>query len=331
MQINEWLTAKNRQRRVVPIMTHPGIELLGYTVKQAVTNGDIHAQAIIALNDKYPADASTVIMDLTVEAEAFGAKVIFPDHEVPSISEPLLKDAQSVVQLEVPTLNKGRIQEYLKANKKAAESIIDKPVLGGCIGPFSLAGRLYGMSEIMMALYIEPDVVMQLLEKCTTFLQNYCEAIKKTGVDGVIIAEPAAGLISAADCIQYSSNYIKRIVDSVQDDNFAIILHNCGNTGHCTQAMIASNAIGLHFGNKVDMIETLSQCPNDRLVMGNLDPVGLFKQSTPLEVYQVTKDLLHKTIDFKNFVISSGCDIPPETPVENIEAFYKAVYDTETI
>lgn len=28
---------------------------------------------------------------------------------------------------------------------------------------------------------------------------------------------------------------------------------------------------------------------------------------------------------YKNFVISSGCDIPPATPWENIDAFFEAV------
>ena len=96
----------------------------------------------------------------------------------------------------MPSLEAGRVPQYLLAERLVAESIQDKPIFGGCIGPFSLAGRLFDLSEMMMAIYTEPDTITLLLEKCTAFLKSYCQAIKETGVQGVIIAEPAAGLIS---------------------------------------------------------------------------------------------------------------------------------------
>ena len=56
----------------VPIMTHPGIEIIGKRVVDAVTDGLVHADAVCAVAERYPTAAATVIMDLTVEAEAFG-------------------------------------------------------------------------------------------------------------------------------------------------------------------------------------------------------------------------------------------------------------------
>ena len=100
---------------------------------------------------------------------------------------------------------------------------------------------------------MEPDSIRLLLEKCTEFITNYLRAMKETGVNGVIIAEPAAGLVSNEDCSSFSSTYISRIVEELQDDNFMIVLHNCGNTGHCTAAMVETKAAGLHFGNKIDI------------------------------------------------------------------------------
>eukprot|EP00975_Prorocentrum_lima_P059993 12579262-Prorocentrum_lima.AAC.1 len=84
-------------------------------------------------------------------------------------------------------------------------------------------------------------------------------ALKATGVNGVVMAEPAAGLLSDEDCTQYSSVFIKEIVEKVQDDHFTVILHNCGNTGHCTKAMVATGAAAYHFGNKIDMVEALKE------------------------------------------------------------------------
>ena len=313
------------KRVAVPIMTHPGIEYIGRTVREAVTDGEVHFEAIRALAERYPSAASTVIMDLTVEAEAFGAKILIPEHEIPTVTERLVSDAASVEALEVPSLDRGRVPEFLKANRLSAEHITDRPVLAGCIGPFSLAGRLYDMSEIMVAIYIEPEVIMALLDKCTAFLIDYCKALKATGVAGVVMAEPAAGLLSDEDHMMYATPYVKQIVDAVQDDDFTVILHNCGNMGQCTHAMVECGARALHFGNLVDIPQALQEVPEEMLVMGNLDPVNVMQQATPEAVAAATTDLLEKTAGAKNFVLSTGCDLPPEVPEANIQAFFEAL------
>lgn len=315
-----------RERTAIPIMTHPGIELIGKRIVDAVTDGETHFRAVEALARRFPqAAASTTIMDLTVEAEAFGASLHMSPDDIPSVEGRLVSDYAGIEALRVPSLDEKRIPQYLKADRLAVKQL-GIPVFAGCIGPFSLAGRLYDMTEIMMAIYIEPDVVQLLLEKCTEFLLRYCQAIKQTGVAGVIMAEPAAGLLSDDDCQTFSSVHIRRIVEAVQDESFAVILHNCGNTGHCTRAMLAVGAHGYHFGNKADMVEVLQSCPADVLVMGNIDPVGVFKQETPEQVYAETSSLLERTAAFPNFILSTGCDVPPRIPIENIEAFYQALF-----
>lgn len=327
--MTQWICdlMRKQERVAIPIMTHPGIELGNFRVVDAVTDGRIHFQAVKKLYDMYPSAATTVIMDLTVEAEAFGAEVTFPENEVPSVIGNLVTDIEDVRRLNIPVMSQARLPEYLLVNHLAAESIQDKPVLAGCIGPYSLAGRLMGMTEIMTAIYTDPDMVMLLLEKCNAFLLNYCKEIKKTGVGGVVVAEPAAGLMSAEDCSAYSSAYIKKIVEEVQDETFTVVLHNCGNTGHCTSAMIETGAAALHFGNQINMQAALEECPENILVMGNIDPVGCIKMGSPEEVYLVTTELLNRTAGYQNFVLSTGCDVPPHVSLENINAFYKALQD----
>lgn len=322
--INEIL--EKREVAALPIMTHPGIELIGETVKQAVTDGNVHYKAIQAVSKYYHTSSCTVIMDLTVEAEAFGAEIRFPEDEVPTIIGRLVTDMESIDRLQVPNLNVGRIPEYLKANELAVRHIEDKPVFSGCIGPYSLAGRLYDMSEIMVAIYIEPDMIFKLLSKCTEFLINYCNALKNLGTAGIVIAEPAAGLLSNEDCLIYSTNFVKRIVDVVQDDDFTVILHNCGNTGQCTQAMIKSGARALHFGNKIDMANVIKECPPNVLVMGNIDPVSVLKQGDRQLVMRETTRLLESMYMYPNFVISTGCDVPPLVPEDNIRAFFETIH-----
>ena len=326
MNSTEWIRSVIESPRfaALPIMTHPGIELTGRRMIDAVTDGQTHFEAIAALAERFPGSAAcTVIMDLTVEAEAFGAQMHMTEDEVPSVTGCLVSNYDDVSRLAVPGMDAARVPQYLKANRLSAQNI-GKPVLAGCIGPYSLAGRLFGMTEIMIAMFTEPDTVKLLLDKCTEFIGSYCRALKDTGVAGVIMAEPAAGLLSGEDCMEYSSVYVRRIVDDVQNDDFAIILHNCGNTGHCTGAMVATGAKGYHFGNKIDMVAAIEECPKDALVMGNLDPVGLFKMETAENMAEATRELLARMAGYANFVISSGCDTPPGVPFANIEAFYAA-------
>lgn len=309
---------------VLPIMTHPGIEMIGKNVIDAVTDGQVHYEAIMALRRQFPASvASTTIMDLSVEAEAFGAEVVFTENEVPTVTGRLLSSAADVQALSVPSTDAARVPQYLKANRLAAAEL-DRPLFGGCIGPFSLAGRLYDMTELMMAMYIEPETANSLLDKCTEFLIEYVRAIKACGSAGVIMAEPASGLLSNDDCMSFSSIYVRRIVEEIQDDDFAVVLHNCGNAGQCTDAMIATGAAALHFGNSIDMAEVLSKVPADLAVMGNVDPVGLMKMGTQEQVRAKVGELLKLSSAHPNFVLSTGCDVPPAAPEANIRMFFSA-------
>jgi len=327
INIKNWVSQQisNKNRIAIPIMTHPGIEMIGKNVKDAVQDGEVHAMAIKKINEIYPTAATTVIMDLTLEAEAFGSQIEFQQDEMPHILGRLVSTAEEIEKLKVPDLSAGRIAQYLKANRLTVERTNDKPVFAGVIGPFSLSGRLYDMSEIMVACYIDPEAIKNLLNKCTEFILNYCLELKRIGCSGVVIAEPAAGLLANDECMTFSSGYIKRIVDTVQDDSFMVILHNCGNRGHCTEAMLYTGANAYHFGNAIDMVEALNSCPKDKLIMGNVDPVGVMKMLSAKDVKAYTSDLLNRTSIFDNFVLSTGCDLPPHVPAENISAFFEAL------
>ena len=120
---------------------------------------------------------------------------------------------------------------------------------------------------------------------------EYARAIKATGANGLIIAEPAAGIVSPAQCDEFSSRYVKRIVDAVQDSTFMVILHNCGNTVNLVKSMLSTGAAGLHFGNAVSMQDIMPQIPPDRIAFGNIDPVGLFKFGTTEQVREGVDEL----------------------------------------
>jgi uroporphyrinogen decarboxylase len=313
------------QRFAFPIMTYVGLSLIGMNVLDVVKDGKKQSHCMQALAARYPSAGFVTIMDLSVEAEAFGAQVKYADNETPTVIGQLVPDQSAALALTIPEIGTGRTAVYLDAAKRAAVAIPDRPVFGCHIGPFSLAGRLCDMTRIFMNLISDPAMVHIVLEKCTQFLIGYAKAYKAAGTQGIFIAEPAAGLISPAQCEEFSSRYVSRIVAAVQDENFMVVLHNCGNTKKLVPTMLSTGAQGFHFGNAVNMMDILPQIPEHILAFGNIDPATVFKQGTPEEVKAKTKALLECMSDYRNFVLSSGCDIPPGTPTSSIEAFFDAV------
>ena len=221
----------------------------------------------------------------------------------------------------------GRTGECVEGIRRACELITDRPVLAGIIGPYSLAGRLLDMTEIMILCYEEPEMVESVLEKATEFLIEYAKAFKEAGANGVCMAEPAAGLLSPNLIDEFSTPYVQKIREAVEDENFVVMYHNCGNITPLMQNISDIDAVAYSVGNAIDIEEALKVIPADKMIIGNIDPAGTIRNGNPETVYKETTDLLERCGKYPNFVIASGCDIPPVSPMENIEAFFDAVRD----
>ena len=326
--MKQWLSDMIAADRKVamPILSFPSASLLGITVRELISDSDLQARGMKLVAERVRSAASVSLMDLSVEAECFGATIRISDHEVPTVVGRLIHDEDEAEALEVPAVGAARSGLYVDSIRKAVGLITDRPVLAGIIGPFSLAARLLDVTEIMMDCYDEPDMVHIVLEKCTAFLVAYAKAYKAAGANGIVMAEPVAGLLSPALEEEFSSPYVKRIVEAVQDEEFAVIYHNCGdNVLRMTESILSTGADAYHFGNSVDMADMMKKMPSDVVVMGNVDPAGVLCRGTSETVRETTLGIMEACCPYPNFVISSGCDIPPATPWENVDAFFGAV------
>lgn len=327
MNMKEWVanTIKADRKKAAPILSFPGIQLIGHTVDELVKDGHLQATCMKAIADKFDTGAAFSLMDLSVEAEAFGSPVTYFEDEVPTVTAALIHDEDEADALVVPKVGAGRTGECVKGIKEAAELITDRPVLAGIIGPFSLAGRLLDMTEIMILCYEEPELVETVLEKATEFLIEYSKTFKEAGANGIVIAEPAAGLLSPNLIAEFSTPYVQKIRDAVEDESFMIMYHNCGSIIPLLSNISEIGVGSYSVGNAVDMEEALKGLPTDAVIIGNLDPAGVLKNGTPEEVHTATIELLEKCGKYPNFVVASGCDMPPQTPMVNIETFFNAV------
>lgn len=326
--MNAWVKGLigTQKKKPLPILSFPCITPLGVTVRELISDSTLQAKGMQAVAEQTDAAAAVSLMDLSVEAECFGAHITVNDDEVPTVQGRTVNDTQEAEALAVPPIGSGRTQLYIDAVKAAAAAITDRPVLAGMIGPFSLAARLLDVSEIMMDCYDDPDMVHLVLQKCTQFLCDYAAAYKAAGANGIVIAEPVAGLLSPTLEAEFSAPYVAQIVKAVQDDCFAVIYHNCGdNVPVMLDSILSTGCAAYHFGNAVDLeAEILAKVPTDTLVMGNIDPAGVLRMGTPDSVRAATLALLERCAKYPNFLLSSGCDIPPMTPWDNIRAFFDA-------
>lgn len=325
--MNEWIREVIAQdkKKGMPILSFPGAKILNVTVDELVKDGHLQALCMESIAKKYDMGMAVSLMDLSVEAEAFGSPVQFETEEVPTVREALIHDEEEAEELKVPAVGAGRTGECVKGIREACERITDRPVFAGIIGPYSLAGRLLDMTEIMILCYEEPEMVETVLEKTTEFLIAYAKAFKDAGANGVVMAEPAAGLLSPSLMEEYSNPYVKKVREAVEDDSFVVMYHNCGNIEPLLGQIQEVDAKAYSFGNAIDMEKALQVIPQDRLVIGNIDPAGVLRNGTPELVREETKKLLERCRKYPNFVIASGCDIPPMTPFENMDAFFETI------
>ena len=327
--MDEWLKQIRikKNKRAMPVLTFPAIQLLNTSVEKLISDSNLQSEALKLINQRCHPLAIMGFMDLSVEAEAFGANIRFSEDEVPTVVGSIVKSEEDAINLKVPKVGAKRTQIYLDAMKKAKQEIKDCPVFAGCIGPFSLAGRLLGVSEAMICCYDEPEMVHLVLKKATEFLINYLQAYKDLGIDGVFMAEPLAGILSPNLCDEFSSHYVKEIVSALDDDSFLVAYHNCGNnTLKMVDTILSTGCRLYHFGNAISIEQMLKLMPKDVMVMGNIDPVSL-KDASKEDVIAATNALLEAVGDVDNFVISSGCDIPPLARWENIDAFMKTAQE----
>lgn len=330
MNMKQWVAdvIAADKKKAMPVLSFPSIQKMGITVAELISDSDRQAEGMKLVADATPSAASVSLMDLSLEAEAFGSAIRVSDDEVPTVVGAIVSDEEEAEALAVPKIGAGRTQIYIDAIEKACRQITDRPVFAGVIGPFSLAGRILDVSEALVYCYDEPDMVHIVLEKATEFLINYCREYKRVGANGIVMAEPLAGLLSPELAEEFSAAYVRKIVEAVQDDEFLVVYHNCGNSALKTiDAIVTNGCLVFHFGNAVNMEEIMEHIPEDKLAMGNVDPAGEFRNGTPESIYAKTKQVMEQCCRYSNFVISSGCDIPPMSSWENIDSFFQAVED----
>jgi len=189
-------------------------------------------------------------------------------------------------------------------------------------GPFTLALNIGG-ADVYVKTIEDPALLTCLLDFCTDVGIQYANALVKEGADMILLAEPAGCQLSPETFELFSLPYVKKMIKAIRSK---CALHICGRAEHLIKHMSRLGASVLSVDD-VDMTTVFREVPAGLVVAGNLSPLKLWRGS-PMEIRRDTAALLKIAEERSTFIVAPGCDLSPETPLENILSFVEAVKST---
>lgn len=316
-----WIVREQEHPPVVPLMGFPGVQINHTTLKQNIFNWGVQFWTIFELLRRFQPDGMFTFMDLSVEANALGLPVRYPLHESPSIEYALVRTAEDVKSFyHLDPLMDGRVRVFVETMRLMSQYL--NVLRGGyVIGPFTLAGLMIGASGAALATVDDPEMLHTTLEFSTHVISRYAATLASAGADMIAILEPTAVMLSPRQFREFSGQYVRKVIGAIEA---MPILHICGNTTHLLDEMVATGAQGLSLDALVDFPTAARRLPSEVVLIGNVSPTEVMVSRSPQEVYAETRVLVEAMKPYRNFVLSTGCDLPPETPLANIQAFMDA-------
>ena len=315
-------------------------QFTGTTVRANMLNPQLQTRSLIAADrfftDKgHPLQLITPMMDLASATKDFGGEVNYPENAAPEVSKFVIDIVGGIDNIASGVLDLRKDPGIQVSGMLREHYGSQGPIIANCIlGPFSLAARLAKETDLMMMACEDPDRVLALVEKATTYLieqANATLAVCGKGT-GVMVCEPTAGMLSGIFAGMYSNYFVKRIMGAVEGAGGVPMYHNCGNSvpGFAdTLNDIGANVVHIGNGsnNSVNIAGVATSIADGIGLSGNLDP-ALFIQTYEKGVfYQMTLAMLRSMEGFKNYIASCGCDLPFDAKPENMLEFFAAVRD----
>lgn len=319
---------EEKRRLVAPLMGFPGLNLTGCSVKLAQQNYGEHFRVLKAIADTYHPDVVFPMMDLSVEANAIGRYTVFPKEESATVVRDEFTRADLLAAERINISFDARLLGYVETMRLMSIGFPAGTLRGAYVtGPYTLAALLMGAEEAAMSTVTDPELLHEVCSLATGKIQQYFRLLISAGAQMICILEPSAVMLGPAQFEEFSAVYVSRLCESCSETETSTAYHVCGNSMHLVKAMALSGVDALSLDSAeagVDLGLVAEKVPGDVIIIGNLNPTGSILYGSPDEVEKDVTQLLERMNGYSNFVLSTGCDLPQETPDENIRAFMKA-------
>ncbi|MEA3374539.1 MAG: uroporphyrinogen decarboxylase family protein [Campylobacterota bacterium] len=302
--------------------------LSGYRLIDYVKSGVVAAKSQINALKYYGYDAVFAIFDTCVETEAAGSTIRYREDIYPSVIEYALNESTDFDNLKVPDPYKdGRMPEILKCVNILRREVGDETVvIGTVIGPMTIATQLVGIEKALYMAIDFPDRFEKLLEYATKIAISFSIAQLKEGAHTIVVFDPSASgtLIPPQFYREFVLPKHKELFAELgKNGSAANWIHSAGKITDILKYYKEAGINLVNFDWEMEPDIVKDGLPGI-CIDGNIKPLD-FVNSTPQNIFDESKRLLNIFKERGGFILSSGCEIPPEAKPENIKAMVDAV------
>ncbi|MBQ2955564.1 MAG: uroporphyrinogen decarboxylase family protein [Clostridia bacterium] len=292
----------------------------GIPYGQFVTDYRALAEAQLKAAEDFGLDILSTMSDPFRETADFGAKLIYPDDDLPICSAPRIRDISEFSTLSlwdpydsVRMLDRIRAVEVFSRSKKQ-----EYPILGWVEAPLAELCDLMTMQEGLAALVEEPEAAEEALDLLAEQAIRCALAQIEAGADVIGMGDAAASLVSTDMYRELIVPAERKVIEAIQKHGAACKLHICGNTTHILDQMIDTGAKIVDIDYMVDYGSAVVLSAGRTSICGNIDPVSVFLSGTEEKLIAEVQKCMD-AMDEKA-LISSGCEVPRYTRPEQMKA-----------
>ncbi len=307
---------------VMPITMMFACAQIGALYRNYCTDYRVLVEGQIKTAERFGFDYVNTMSDPAREAADCGAPIQYFDHQPVALVEDhaLLADKTALTRLKVPDpLGGGRMHNGIKALGLFKQRVGNDLLIEGWIeGPIAEAADLRGINTLMTDFFDDPQFVRDLFEFIIEMELRFAREQVRAGADVIGMGDAAASLVGPQIYRGFVLPYEKRLVDGIHAMGAGVRLHICGNTRKILGGMGGLNCEIVDLDSLAPMSEARAGMGANQIILGNLNPVSILKNGSPqLVLEEVAK--CHREAGAR-FIVGAGCEVPRDTPVENLQA-----------
>jgi len=308
---------------------HAG-KLKGYTGQAMLTDADKLFDSLIEVNKVYDPDGQPIMFDLQIEAEILGCELLWADDAPPSVvSHPLFDDL--IIPTFIPKSTDGRLPMVLDVMKRMKQAVGEKTALYGLVtGPFTLATHLRG-TEIFMDTYDQSEFLRELLVYCTKVAKAVAGYYIDAGMDIIAVVDPVVSQVSPRMFNKFLSEPFTEIFDFIRDQKVFSSFFVCGDATKNIKVMCETGPDCISIDENINMVTAKAVTDEYNItIAGNIPLSTVMLLGTQQDNMKYVVDLM-QSVNHTNLIISPGCDMPYDVPLENTIGAMEAVRNPESI
>ncbi len=313
----------------VPDMGATMAPFVGVKLNDYYHSSELMAELEIVLFRRLRHDSVGISTSLRGVAEAMGSKIAYPDYNISYLLEPAVKSVDEIESLKiVDPLNDGILPILIKAIKLTKNALANEvDVSASMSGPFSVAASVVGTENLLRWMARYPEKVHTLMDIVAESNNRYIEEVAKLGVS-ISFADPVSStsLISPKQFREFSLPALQKNINKIKEKTgSAPGIHICGTSKKIWGDVVKAGISNFSIDNAEDLEEAKEIMGDKVVITGNVPPVDVIYSGNKELIFNSVKKCIKKGHDSKKgYILSTGCQIPMNTPMENIEMFMEA-------